>query len=421
MKTHYPRWQKSRTEHALQTRRVIILTGPRQCGKTTLAKELKAHDSTYQTLDNQNVRDSAASDPLGFIKHKTGTFIIDEVQRVPELLPAIKMVVDEDTKPGQFLLTGSTNIQALPTVQESLAGRITKIRLRPLSQGEFTDKAPNFLDYAFKQDFDYKWDFYDRNTLIDIAFRGGFPEAAELTIRDRKQWHKDYMEALLDRDLKDIVHIQRRDAMQELIEILAAWSSKLMDISAICSGLSIRRPTVEAYINALKALYVIESLQPWTKTDYDRVGKHPKLFFSDSGLMYSLLSWSPDQTRLDPDRVGKLIETFTFNEISAQIEANQGAYSLYHYRDRTNREIDFLIEREDKTLLGLEVKAGSTVHIKDFQHLKWFQNNLAKDKPFIGIILYSGEFSLPFGPNLWAIPFGMLWPNKLNCLSTLLQ
>ena len=412
MDIQYPRWQKKLAEQALKTRRVVLLSGPRQCGKTTLAKQVQSGDATYRTLDNKNVRDSAALDPQGFLKHKTRLLIIDEVQRVPELLSAIKMIVDEDLRPGQFLLTGSTNIQLLPTVQESLAGRIAKIRLRPLSQGEFTSKKPNFLDYAFNQSFDYSCDSYDRDSIIEIAFRGGFPEAAKHQENDRKKWHRDYIEAILDRDLYDMVHIQRRDAMQDLVENMASWSSKLMDISAICSGLSIRRPTVESYINALQALYIVESVRPWIKTDYDRVGRQSKLFFGDTGLMSSILNWSEDQVRLDPDRVGKLIETFVFNEISAQIDANNGSYSLYHYRDRANREIDFLIERADKAILGLEVKAGVSVNNKDFQHLQWFKDNLAKEKTFIGIVLYSGDFILPFGPNLWAIPYGKLWPDQ---------
>lgn len=148
---HYPRWQKIQTEQALRIRRVVLLSGPRQCGKTTLAKEIQTPDSIYRTLDIQNVRESAASDPQSFLQPRNKTFIIDEIQHVPDLLLAIKVAVDEDTRPGQFLLTGSTNIQSLPTVRESLAGRITKIRLRPLAQGEITYKTPKFLQNVFNQ------------------------------------------------------------------------------------------------------------------------------------------------------------------------------------------------------------------------------------------------------------------------------
>ena len=149
--------------------------------------------------------------------------------------------------------------------------------------------------------------------------------------------------------------------MRELVNILASWSGKFMDISAIGTGLSIQRTTIESYINALEALFLVERVHPWTKTDYARVGKQSKLFMADSGLMASLLKWKTDQVRLDPDRSGKLIETFAFNEIMAQIDAGDGRYELFHYRDREKREIDFLIEREDGVLLGIEIKAGSAI------------------------------------------------------------
>jgi len=182
-----------------------------------------------------------------------------------------------------------------------------------------------------------------------------------------------------------------------------------MDISAIGSGLSIQRPTIESYINALETLYLVERVYPWTKTDYARVGKQSRLFMVDSGLMASLLSWKMDQVRLDSDRSGKLIETFAFNEIMTQVDAGDGRYELFHYRDREQREIDFLIEREDSALLGIEIKAGSAIEKNDFNHMKWFQDNLAKSQTFVGIILYTGEFPASFSNNLWAVPFGLLW------------
>ena len=390
-------------------RRVLLLSGPRQSGKTTLAHDLESDQTEYRTLDDGTLREAAENDPQGFIKRNTKTLIIDEVQRIPSLLPAIKKAVDEDTRPGQYLLTGSANIQSIPTIKESLAGRIAKIRLRPLTQGEMREIAPRFIDSAFKQSFLHSHAHYDRDALLEIAFRGGFPEPMKLQDRGRKRWHTDYIDAILERDLKDITKIHRKNAMRELVNVLAAWSGKFMDLSAIGSGLSIQRSTIESYINALETLYLVERVYPWTKTDYDRVGKQNRLFMVDSGLMSSLLRWKTDQVRLDSDRSGKLIETFAFNEIMAQVDAGDGRYELSHYRDREKREIDFLIEREDNALLGIEIKAGSAIGKNDFKHMKWFQNNLAKSKEFIGIILYTGQFPASFGDNLWAVPFGLLW------------
>ncbi|MCE3231206.1 MAG: ATPase superfamilylike protein [Alphaproteobacteria bacterium] len=190
----YQRWQSETIKNALKTRRVALLNGPRQCGKTTLAKQLVS--------------------------------IIDEIQRVPSLLVAIKKSVDEDKRPGQYLLTESANIQSLPSVQESLAGRITKIRLKTLSQGEIQGSQPIFLEHAFNQDFHYAYKPTTQQDIIQMAAGGGFPEAIQLHGRDRKKWHQDYVEALLERDLKDIAHIQKHDVMNRLVGILAAWSSK---------------------------------------------------------------------------------------------------------------------------------------------------------------------------------------------------
>ncbi|MGD8836385.1 MAG: ATP-binding protein [Desulfobacteraceae bacterium] len=405
----YPRWQKATIKQMLSERRVLMLSGPRQSGKTTLSRELESDQTEYRTLDDGTLREAAKNDPQGFIKRRTKTLIIDEVQRIPSLLPAIKKAVDEDTRSGQYLLTGSANIQSLPTVRESLAGRIAKIRLRPLAQGEVMKNVPRFIESAFKQAFVQSHTHYDRDALLEIAFRGGFPEPMTLQDRGRKRWHADYIGAILERDLKEIAKIHRKNAMRELVNLLAAWSGKFMNLSAIGSGLSIQRATIESYINALETLFMVERVYPWTKTDYARVGKQSKLFMTDSGLMSSLLRWNMDQVRFDSDRSGKLIETFAFNEIAAQVDAANGRYELFHYRDREKREIDFLIEREDNALLGVEIKAGSAVNKNDFKHLKWFQNNLAMNKEFIGIILYTGQYPASFGNNLWAIPFALLW------------
>ena len=405
----YPRWQKQTIERAMLTRRVLLLNGPRQCGKTTLARNLRSEGMEYLTLDDVTLKEAAENDPGGFVKRRTKTLIIDEIQRVPSLLPAIKKAVDEDNQPGQYLLTGSANIQSLPSVQESLAGRVAKIKLHPLSQGELQGEKPDFLERAYALSFDNKPAFYDRDAVLEIALHGGFPEAIKLSGLERKSWHTDYIDALLERDLKDIAKIHRKDAMVELVNVLAAWSSKFMDLSAIGASLSIRRPTIESYLNALETLYLVERVRPWTKTDYDRVGKQSKLFMADCGLMASILGWRMDQVRLDADRSGKLVETFAFNELAALVDVNSSKYQLYHYRDREKREIDFIIEREDGALLGIEIKAGSSLNKADFKHLNWFQKHLSGNNSFTGIILYSGEHTVSFGNNLWAVPFGSMW------------
>lgn len=408
---NYSRWQEVRLKEALETRRVVMLTGPRQCGKTTLARKLISNQTAYRTLDDSGARQAAETDPHLFVDYtpQGGTLIIDEVQKVPELLPAIKKVVDQNNRPGQFLITGSANILTLPTVQESLAGRVGKIRLRPLSQGEILGSKPNFIERAFLQKFVVGKDRYLRNELIEFIFRGGFPEAVKLSGRARKNWHNDYVDALIEHDLNDVTSIHQIHVMKDLVRILAAWSSKFMDVAAIGSGLALDRRTLANYINALESFYIVETVPPWRKTDYDRVGKQNKIIMADTGMMAALLGWKPSDFALDGDKPGKAFETFVYNELIAQIEAAEDGYHLYHYRDREKREIDFLIERDDRCILAIEVKSGITIKKSDFNHIKWFRQNLEKEKPVIGIILYAGEDIMPFGENLWAVPLDCLW------------
>ncbi len=405
----YPRWQIRVVNTLLQERRAVMLTGPRQCGKTTLARGLVSDDFLYRTLDDETIRQAAEADPKSFVTHGAGTLIIDEIQRVPALLPAIKLALDWDNRPGQFLLTGSVAVQNLPSVQESLAGRIANVRLRPLTQAEMTVEHPAFLKAAFGRNFEKGGVHLDRPQLIDAAFRGGYPEAIRLVEQRRSRWHRDYIAALLDRDLRDIAQIQRMDAMRALIRTVAAWSGKLMDVSAIGSGLSIRRATLESYLNALETLYLIERVPAWTRTDYGRVGKRDKVFMTDAGLAASILRWRRADIHLDPDRLGKLFETFVFAELATQIDAADGRYTLHHYRDREKREIDFIIEREDSALLGIEVKASATVTKGDFKHLAWFRDGPGAGTAFTGIVLYSGELTASFGDGLWAVPHSALW------------
>lgn len=412
MSKMYSRWQKKLIVQAIKTRRVLLLSGARQCGKTTLAKQIALADTAYRTLDDVALKQIAENDPNGFVKHEGKMLIIDEIQRVPDLLSAIKLVVDKNTRPGQYLLTGSANIQSLPGVKESLAGRIRKIRLRPLTQGELLGAQPDFLDNMFSQKFSttHKSKF-DRKTMLEIALRGGYPEVIKFSPKERAQWHKDYIAAILEHDLNEIAHITQHKAMRDLVHTMAAWSGKFMDVSAIGTGLSIRRPTLETYMNALEALYIVERVSPWTRTDYERVGKQSKLYITDSGVMSSILRWRMDQVEFDADRSGKLIETFLFNELAALVDAADGKYELFHYRDREKREIDFLIERDDGALLGIEIKAGSAISTSDFKHLKWFKENIAKKNNFIGIVIYAGEHIGSMGEGLWAIPFGEIWKN----------
>ena len=407
----FRRWQEDPIRAGLLHSRVLLLEGPRQCGKTTLAKRISESQDVrgiYRTLDDLTLLNAALDDPHGFVAHGDELMVIDEVQRAPQLLAAVKKEVDENQKPGRFLLTGSANIMTLPKVTESLAGRVRKVRLRPLALGEIERLNPSFLNLATAggwQDTAEASAPLTKDNYIERALAGGYPEAVRLNgVRARRQWHMDYLSALMDRDLKDVANIRRKDNLFKLVEVLAAWSSKFMDVTAISAALGVSRPTLETYINALETLYLVDRVKPWSKTDYARVGKQDKLYMADTGLMAATLNWSFEKVRLDGSLNGKLIETLIYTQLSALLESQDENYRLYHYRDREQREVDFIIEAEDDSLIGVEVKAGSHVEPRDFRHLKWFRENLAHERPFHGLVLYTGEHVASFGPQMWAVP-----------------
>jgi len=405
---NYKRWQADCVKEALNSRRVVVITGARQTGKTTLSQQLETNGD-YRSLDDTDMLAFALSDPKGFVMNKSETMVIDEIQKAPKLIPEIKLIVDKNKRPGQYLLTGSANILTLPIISDSLAGRTKYVRLRTLSTGEILRKKPAFLERAFNMDFPGKITGYNKAEIIDMAFKGCYPEAVAIdNQRNRKNWHIDYVKAIINKDLKDITNIRRLDTLQSLLEILASWSAKFMTVAQITSVLSVNKITLDSYINTLVSMYLFEKVSPWLKTDYERIGKRSKFYATDTGLMTSVLGWNPKDVFINEDRSGKLIETFVFNELAAQVDLDN-QYNLFQYRDRLDREIDFLVEREDGVLLGIEVKAGHSVSRMDFASQEWFAENISKNKPYIGLVLYSGDRIIPHGKNMLAVPTAALW------------
>jgi predicted AAA+ superfamily ATPase len=395
---------------ALDNRRVVILSGARQTGKSTLTEQIKDVDVELRTLDDQALLEFALLDPKGFLKSSAKTLVIDEIQKAPKLITEIKMIVDKDNRNGQFLLTGSVNLQTIPSVTESLAGRVKNMRLRPLTQGEILRKTPQFLRRAFNGDLPSSIAGYDKRAIFELAFRGGYPEAVRINSHaQRREWHRDYIKTLIDYDLVDIANIRRRAALDELLPILAAWSGRFMDMSAIGANLALSKPTLESYVNWLLALYIFDKVPPFLKTDYERVGRKAKLYSADTGLLCSTLGWQIDEVMTNMDKSGKLMETFVFGELAAQVELDSG-YSMTQYRDSEKNEVDFIIERDDGAVLGIEVKAAHSVNRSDFAPQEWFSKHILKgSRPYTGIVLYSGDRVTQFAQNLFAVPTCALW------------
>lgn len=402
------RWQLNEVMESLRYRRVVHITGARQTGKTTLAAAVSLPAVRRYTMDNDTLREVATENPIEFTARKSGeTLIIDEVQKVPELLNAIKIHVDESQDRGQYLLTGSSSLDFLRKSADSLAGRMHTIHLRTLALGEINGNAPSFLDNAFKHEFREPSVKMVKRDIIHQAFVGGYPETLDFPEHIRREWFDDYVRTLIERDIKDIAQIRNVSALKEIFNWLLARSSKFWSLNELCTVAQISKESINNYIAALQALYIIDKVPAWNKTDYDRIGKSPKYFATDTGLIANCLQWDEEGTFLDSDLSGKLIESWVYHELSALVGCAREKYLISHYRDKDKREIDFIVSNSRNELLGIEVKTGGRVGKEDFKHLKWFAENIAK-APFTGIVLYSGNDILPFGEGLYAVPLATM-------------
>ena len=402
------RWKLSDVVESLRYRRIVHITGARQSGKTTLAATAPIANVRRYTMDDDNLRETASDNPIEFTERKAGeTLVIDEIQKVPELLNAIKIHVDRSPDRGQYLLTGSSSLDFMRKSADSLAGRMHTVRLRTLTLGEVNGNAPSFLDDAFRHEFKQPAVMMGKRDIIHRAFQGGYPEAIDFPDNVRRDWYEDYVNTLIARDVKNVAQIRKLDLLKDILKWIMARSSKLWTAEELCSTMQISKETATNYVSALKALYVIDMIPAWNKTDYDRAGKMPKFFASDAGLIANCLDWNEEEAFVNSDLSGKLVESWVYHEISAIAECSKGRYTISHYRDKDKREIDFIVANGQEKMLGIEVKAGGRVGKEDFKHLKWFAENLAK-REFTGIVLYSGEYTLSFGDGFYAVPLAAL-------------
>lgn len=401
------RWQKDSVLSALKARRVVHLTGARQTGKTTLAKSLGLERSRHVTLDKALYLKAAQDDATGFLDRSPGeTFVIDEVQKVPALLDEIKIRVDENNERGQYLLTGSANLRFAKAIKDSLAGRMRTVRLRTLTSGEIASGKGDFLVRAFAREFESVGGGFGKRDIVHACFAGGYPEAMGLGDRDRRDWFRDYLDDILLKDVKDVTEIRKLPALRLAAKWLLAHTARFFVQSELCSKAQISKDTADGYVSALTALYLFDEVEPWSGSDYGRLGKRSKYLAADPALAANLLGWNEDEAYYDDDRCGKIVETWAYRELSVLADV-AGGCTISQYRDSDKREIDFIAENEAGDMLGVGVKAGSSIGDSDFTHLRWFRNNLAKGA-FTGIVLYSGRETARFGDGMYAVPFGML-------------
>ena len=389
---------------------VVCLMGPRQCGKTTLAKSL-APEREFITLDDPVYLKSAQSDPLGFVNQLSRYCTIDEIQRAPELLPCIKLSVDNDRHAGRFLLTGSANILTLPQVTESLAGRMETIDLFPLTEAERDQSESHFVRDLINGTLEPKISGRQPEsglTLPERIISGGYPEPATRHPLQARRWHRAYLKSIINRDVHDIADVREEKNIQRLLHLLATRTGELLNTSNLARDLGMHRETVDSYLAILETLFLIRTLPAWHINSGKRLVKSPKVHLIDSGLASSLADLGPGDWNGKRDLMGHLLETFVIQQIIAQSKWTDPDLEFFHFRDKERHEVDLVIERYGK-VWGIEVKAAASLQPRDLKGLTKLADQ-AGDKFQQGIIFYDGsDIIRQKDPRFLAVPLNRFW------------
>lgn len=410
----FKRFIESNVREALLDTPVVFIMGPRQSGKTTVVKHIIDINWVYITFDDVTQLHLAQSDPIGFIRNlpEGKSIVLDEVQRLPELFVSIKQAVDENRKPGRFLLTGSANALLLPKLSDSLAGRMETVALMTLSEYEFLNRTPSFLNLVLQGKAPQTDEIRIRSYMMKRIVTGSFPEPIQRTKSSRiTAWYREYIQTLIQKDIRDLGDITHYDEMMRLLEVMALFSGKLINFTAVGEKVGLNRATVKKYLLLLEQLFLMDTLPAWHTNAYKRLIKTPKVHLLDTGLICALRSIEENKLAEHPELYGALLETFIFNELKKQASFSGERLRFSHYRDKDQVEVDILIENSFDEIIAIEIKAASTITKKDLLGIKKVKE-VAKEKFKMGIILYDGDHTTSFGEKLFAVPLASLWAGK---------
>lgn len=406
----YDRPMMASLQAALVDTPVVALLGPRQCGKTTLVRTLEPR-YTYLSLDDEATLAFALADPTGFVAALPARAVLDEVQRAPALLRALKLAVDRDRTPGRFVLTGSANLLLLPDLGDSLAGRMEMLQLEPLTEAELARVPGRFLATLLAGGLQPALASAPppaHPTLAERVTRGGFPEAAARAPERARAWHRAYLRSLLERDVRDVARVRDVAAVGRLLELLALRTGELLNVSSLGNDLGLQRATVDHYLAILERLFLVRRLLPWQRNPASRLVKTPKVHMVDSGLGATLTGLSVGHWNTQRERAGHLLESFVLQQLVGQACWTDPELRFWHYRDKDQVEVDVVITRGRDTW-GIEVKSAMTATPADGRGLRRLAEQCGTDYRG-GVLLYAGEhaFALDGGSNL-AVPLARLW------------
>lgn len=390
---------------------VVLLQGARQTGKSTLVQHLAAneHPARYLTLDEPAVLAAATADPGGFIAGLGGPVVLDEVQRAPGLFLAIKADVDRNRSPGRYLLTGSANVMVLPRLSDSLAGRMDILVLWPFSQGELAGRREELVDRLFRDEMPPPRTGESSRELLSRVLCGGYPEALRRESPSRRRaWFESYVSTILHRDVRDLANIEGLAAMPRLLAFLASRSASLLNHAEVSRSLGIPASTLKRYMALLEATFLVQLLPAWAGNLGKRLVKSPKLYLSDTGMACGLLGLEEESALREAHLVGPLIEGFAVTELRKQAAWSRTRPRLFHFRTLAGREVDIVLESPAGKVVGVEVKASTSVGADDFRGLRALAEE-AGARFHRGILLYQGRQVVPFGQRLHAVPLEALW------------
>jgi predicted AAA+ superfamily ATPase len=396
---------------ALQESRVVCLLGARQAGKSTLVRSVveDEHPARYVTLDDRATLELAQEDPIAFVARE-GPLAIDEVQRAPDLLLAIKQVVDLDPTPGRFLITGSANVMTHPRIA-ALPGRVDYMTLWPLSQSELAERTPSFLEKAFAGDEpSVESPPIGREDYAELLVQGGFPEAIGATAGRRRRFFGSYAASILGREIDELGIVRDAEASSRILRLAAARSAALTNLSAIARELGIDYKTVGNHLRALEQLFLLIRLPAWHANLGHRVVRSAKMHISDTGMLCALIGADAKRLVEDGALAGSVFETFVVTELIRQADSGDLAPELtfHHYRDQPGNEVDLIIERANGEVVGIEVKATATPRPRDAAGLKLLRDKLG-DRFRHGFLLHLGPASIPLGDRVSATPLAAVW------------
>lgn len=396
---------------ALTRSRAVGIIGPRQVGKTTLVRDLIRTDfpATYVTLDDPATRDAALEDPTGFVAEMEGPTIIDEIQRVPDLMLAIKVRMDRDRRPGQFLITGSANIVTLPTIRDALPGRVEYVHLWPLSQAEIAGRTGNLVDALFQGPMSIgEAEAVDRASVTRRVAAGGYPRVHLLAPGARRSFFEAYVDTVVGREVPDVAHLRDTAAVGRLLRLVAGRSASLLSRRSLAGDLGVGDKTVDHHLRILGDLMLVRFHPAWLTSLSQREIKTPKVYLTDTGMLSALVGADAERVSKDQNLTGAVFETFVVMELVKLAGWAEARPRLYHYRDRDGYEVDLVMERADGDIVGVEVKSGATVRPRDFRGL-WRLRERSGSRFHKGVVLHGGVMRLPFGDRLYAVPMSALW------------